>query len=476
MEAAARLLPRRTHRREEAVARELERLRPLGETYLARRFGGQLPRADAEDAVSEVIVRLHRRIAAGSPPRNLRAAFFTSVRNAAIDQFRWRQARPTVPLDHAEESPTPTPTPIELAEAHEDGARLHDALARMRPNYREALVLRFGAGLTVPEISDRLGISLPAAKKLLLRATAQARQRIEALDAHEFCPEMRDAARRALFDREAAGIADEAERRELRAHLRHCGSCKAFLAGLHHDLHELGGGAILGLAAGDPLTHSGGLISHLGNLLAHAATIPHAAAARLRLAAYKAGGALPGSDAGSAGLLNAGAQKAIALCGAPTATAATCLATGVIGPGLASAPDPAAGEASNPPPAISKPPPEPVAEEALPPPPAPESPTPSTSTPVAASSPSQPEPAAAPEPKPEPKPSPSREAGEQFGFESRASSQPPSETAAGRVEPAPEPTPTPAPERAPAPAPTSTSGGGGGGGGGGGQESFGFGG
>src|SRR5262245_45529185 len=67
---------------------ELERLRPLGESYLRRRFGGSISAADAEDAVAEVIIRLHRRIEEGRSPENLRAAFFTSVRNAAIDHHR----------------------------------------------------------------------------------------------------------------------------------------------------------------------------------------------------------------------------------------------------------------------------------------------------------------------------------------------------------------------------------------------------
>ena len=102
MEAAAtilRELPSR--RRAAAFERECERLRPLGEAYVLRRFGPSLSRADAEDAVAEVLIRLHRRMEDGEAPRNLRAAFFTSVRNAAVDQLRSRAARPTAPLEAA---------------------------------------------------------------------------------------------------------------------------------------------------------------------------------------------------------------------------------------------------------------------------------------------------------------------------------------------------------------------------------------
>ena len=59
---------RRVSRRFEA---DCQRLRPLGEAYVLRRFRGSLNRADAEDAVSDVLLRLHRLHTQGRPPRNL---------------------------------------------------------------------------------------------------------------------------------------------------------------------------------------------------------------------------------------------------------------------------------------------------------------------------------------------------------------------------------------------------------------------
>ncbi len=148
----ARLLARKLERELEGCARSA---RPT----LLRRFGGSLSRADAEDAVAEVIIRLHRKIEAGEAPGNLRAAFFTSVRNAGIDQLRSRAARPTVALEAALDAPAEGNAPPEFAEAREDAARLQEALARMRGNYREAIMLRFGLGMTVPEIGEQLGRS-----------------------------------------------------------------------------------------------------------------------------------------------------------------------------------------------------------------------------------------------------------------------------------------------------------------------------
>src|ERR1700761_1162044 len=183
-----------------------EELRPHGVAYVLRRFGSGLDRADAEDVVAEVIIRFDRLDQAGRRPDRLRPAFFQSVRNAALDLLRYRGVRPTAPLETAAAQAAGSPGPEERAESGDDLARLREALARMRPNYREAIVLRFGVGLTVPEIAERIGISLPAAKKLVLRSTAQVRERMEAIEGRHFCPEMRELAERTVIDDGPAGM------------------------------------------------------------------------------------------------------------------------------------------------------------------------------------------------------------------------------------------------------------------------------
>lgn len=447
MEAATRL-DFHQRRRRRSVERELQSLRPQGEAFLLRRYGHSLSRPDIEDAVADVIIRLHRKIETGGEVRNLRAAFFTSVRNAAIDQLRSRSSKPTAPLELVAETSAPDATPIELAEGREDSVRLREALDRMRPNYREAILLRFGAGLTVPEIAERLQISLPAAKKLVLRSTAQIRKRLEAIEGQEFCPEMRDRARRALIDRELNGLASDSERRVLQTHFEHCGTCRSFLGDLHRGLHEIGGAAALTAAAGAPAAPD-----HLGRLLGSASEAFQAAGAKARLASLKLTGALGPGDASSIGALSGTAQKIAAVCSAGAATA-TCLATGVVGPGIGGV---GVVDHGPPPPAqvrpasnslTESPSPEPViptaAEAATPEP----EPTPEPSS----GSEEQP----GPQPEPDPQPTPSEAASEEFGFEAGASAS----SAPAPAPPAPPPSPPPA----------ASSGGGGGG------ESFGFGG
>jgi RNA polymerase sigma factor (sigma-70 family) len=354
-----------------------------------RRFSGALNRADAEDAVSDVIIRLHRRMLEGRVPDNLRAAFFTSVRNAAIDQLRSQAAKPTVGLETVA-APSDTATPLEYAERREEAVRLQEALQRMRGNYREAIVLRFGLGLTVPEIARHLSISLPAAKKLVLRATQQAKKRLESIEGAEFCPEMRETARRSLFEKGASGLASKGETEILHAHFQHCGSCKSFLTSLHDSLHEFGSSALLATVATDQLDGRIGILHHLTRWGSDAVQGAQVGGGKARIAAYKATAVLQSTDGGTTGLLTGTGQKIAAICSAGAATTATCLLTGAAGPGVGlSAPPPQHAPA---PPAKVRAEPTAVAEE---PSPAPEL---------------EPEPAPEPNPEPPPAPEPNPEA------------------------------------------------------------------
>lgn len=378
--------------------RECERLRPLGEAYVLRRFGGSLNRADAEDAVAEVLIRLHRLAEDGRRPENLRATFFASVRNQAIDQLRARAARPTVELEAAGEVQAGDPPPPELAEGREDAARLQEALGRMRGNYREAILLRYGLGMTVPEIAEHCQISLPAAKKLVLRATAQARARMEAVEGSELCPEIREQARRLVLEKEVSGLGEDAELPVLRAHLGHCGHCKSFVASLNGHLHDLGSAAVLGYAGGEQFGHAG-VLEGFGGWGASLLDGAQAGGGRLRTLAYKASGAFNAADGTPASAILTTGQKIAAVCTAGAATTATCLLTGAVGPGIVSSPDPDRPER----------PPAQVREEL---------PTEQPTAPV--------QEAPAPEPLPTPAPDPERDRGEAASAPAASRPVPPS--------------------------------------------------
>src|SRR4051794_20700706 len=161
---------------------ELARLRPFGEAYVMKNFGERLSYADAEDAISDVTLRLHRQITGGKSPDNLQAAFLTGARNAAIDRLRRRTRKPTVEIEAAADAAAELPSLDDLAERRESAARIREVLLRINPRQRRVLTLRFGKGMTVPEIAAEIGISFPAAKNLLGRGIAQARRHLEAID------------------------------------------------------------------------------------------------------------------------------------------------------------------------------------------------------------------------------------------------------------------------------------------------------
>ena len=152
----------------------------------------------------------------------------------------------------------------------------------MRASYRETILLRFGLGLTVPEIAAHFQISQAAAKKRVLRAAAQVRKRMAAIDGEEFCPRCASWRAARAFEHRRAGLAEEAEAEALRAHFAHCGSCRSFLAALRDELHDLGSSAAGALLAGHRL---GGRIDVLRQLAAGPGPRWHSAqgaAARLR--------------------------------------------------------------------------------------------------------------------------------------------------------------------------------------------------
>jgi RNA polymerase sigma factor (sigma-70 family) len=419
------------------LEREFARLRPLGEAYLLRRFNGEISRTDAEDAVAEVLIRLHKQISAGNPPRNLQAAFLTSARNAAIDFLRSPRSTPSASLEAVADTPAEGPMPAEWAESRESTDRLQEALRRMRPNYSQAIVLRYGLGMTVAEVARQLQISLPAAKKLVVRATHQVKEQLAAIEGTVFCPEMRELAQRSVLEKDACGLADKREAEILRAHLGHCGSCRSFAMKLHDSLHELGSAGLLGLAAGDRVAPHVGVADQVAHWLGGAAHGIEAGAEKVRHLALRASSALSSGE-GPAGVLMGTGQKVAAICGAATAATATCLITGAVGPGLGASPPADAHQQGRPvphlqsaplPSAASQPPrPEPEEEAAREAEPA--------SEPSSAPPPSRHEEAAvAPEPAPaEAAPEPPAPPPSEFGIEGGQSSSdpepPPSESAA----------------------------------------------
>lgn len=127
---------------------------------LARR---KLPtQEDAEDAVQQAFLALaeHFTRLAALPQPQLEAYLVVTVERKILDLLRARARHDGVPFDDTLPAVTPEPS----------GHPLADAMGRLSPRYREALLLRYGCGWSAGETAELMGLSRPAAQKLLQRA------------------------------------------------------------------------------------------------------------------------------------------------------------------------------------------------------------------------------------------------------------------------------------------------------------------
>src|SRR5947209_4633726 len=124
---------------------------------------------DAADLLQQVFLRAMDALSQYRPEKGPFVAWlFGIARNAATD-FQ-RRSRPTVSWDMVPESFLAGRTDLEAEVLRRDDlARLAALVGTLDPARRELLVLRFVAGLTVPEIAAVIGKREAATKKQILR-------------------------------------------------------------------------------------------------------------------------------------------------------------------------------------------------------------------------------------------------------------------------------------------------------------------
>jgi RNA polymerase sigma-70 factor (ECF subfamily) len=138
-------------------------------------------REDAEDAAQEVFLRIYRSLGQYDPERPFRNWLLRITHNLCIDLLRRRRIA-TVSLgeplrrDEGEiewELPDPSAAdPLEALVGKEEKELVEEAIAKLGPTLRSAIVLRHVQGLRYEEIADVLGIPLGTVKVRLFRARA----------------------------------------------------------------------------------------------------------------------------------------------------------------------------------------------------------------------------------------------------------------------------------------------------------------
>lgn len=143
--------------------------------YLYRRLPNL---ADAEDVLADVFLAALRQCATGDEPGP--GWLLLVARRRVADFYRERQRTPAeyVPSSGASlaDVEDTRPQPDAAAIHAEEQREIATIVARLPEDQREALALRFGAGLRSPQIAEALGKSDEATRALLSRAIRRLRK------------------------------------------------------------------------------------------------------------------------------------------------------------------------------------------------------------------------------------------------------------------------------------------------------------
>jgi RNA polymerase sigma-70 factor (ECF subfamily) len=153
---------------------------------LRRWASGRLPKwsrdlADTDDLVQETLLQTFKRIGDFEPRRvgALQAYLRQAVMNRIRDELRKKGRRPgAVTLDGLETAPDASP--LELAIGSEAVGRYEQALARLTPGEREAIIARIELGCSYGEMAEALGKpTADAARKAASRALMRLAEEME---------------------------------------------------------------------------------------------------------------------------------------------------------------------------------------------------------------------------------------------------------------------------------------------------------
>ena len=164
---------------EDAVSQLVERSIPP----LQRWARGRLPQwarslAETQDLVQHAVLRAlpHLKKFEARHPGALQAYLRQAVHNHIRDEIRKVKGRP-VPAELPDDQPDDGPSPLERAIGQESLERYEAALQRLRPEDREAIIVRIELGHSYAEVAEELGKpSIAAAHMAVSRALVRLAQ------------------------------------------------------------------------------------------------------------------------------------------------------------------------------------------------------------------------------------------------------------------------------------------------------------
>jgi len=128
----------------------------------------------AEELAQDTFVKAYRNLAAFDTGRRFSSWIFRIAHNTALDALR-RAPRPEVSIDTGAGSEggsfdPPAPEAADPIERRALGDALEAAMARLRPDFRAAIVLRYEEGLSFEDIGHVIGVPEATARSHVHRA------------------------------------------------------------------------------------------------------------------------------------------------------------------------------------------------------------------------------------------------------------------------------------------------------------------
>ncbi len=170
---------------ESAYEELIERFQQPVYGMVFRLLGNQ---SDACDVVQDVFLKVFRNVHSFREQSSLRTWIYRIAVNEAHNHRRWfaRHCRREVPLEGERSDETqvhdfvtdPGPSPYHLALDGENRALIEQALTRVKPAFRTAVVLRDIENLSYEEIAEILQLSLGTVKSRILRGREALRREL----------------------------------------------------------------------------------------------------------------------------------------------------------------------------------------------------------------------------------------------------------------------------------------------------------
>ncbi len=169
-----------------AQGHDAEALGDIHRRYAGRVFGLCRymldSRESAEDATSEVFLKLQRSIATYDGSIPFPRWLLRVAGNHCIDALRRQKHRREVIVEAEDtavvEAPSPELSPLSAAMKTEERAQVRDAIARLPENYRLPLVLRYYGELSYDEIAQQLKLQRNYVAALIFRAKQELRRKL----------------------------------------------------------------------------------------------------------------------------------------------------------------------------------------------------------------------------------------------------------------------------------------------------------